>query len=47
MKKMVEETNARGATPILISRTARNIWRDGPRNWRARKTTPGKIETVR
>ena len=29
MKKMVEETKAKGATPILISLTARNIWKEG------------------
>lgn len=29
MKKMVEETKAKGATPILISLTVRNIWKEG------------------
>ena len=29
MKKMVDETKAKGATPILISLTVRNIWKDG------------------
>jgi lysophospholipase L1-like esterase len=29
MKKMVEEAKAKGATPILISLTVRDIWKDG------------------
>jgi lysophospholipase L1-like esterase len=29
MRKMIAETKARGATPILLSLTVRNIWKDG------------------
>ena len=29
MRKMVEDTKARGATPIVLSLTVRNIWKDG------------------
>jgi lysophospholipase L1-like esterase len=29
MRKMVEETKAKGATPIMLSLTVRNIWTDG------------------
>ncbi len=29
MRKMVNETRAKGATPILFSLTVRNIWKDG------------------
>jgi len=29
MRKMVEETKSRGATPIMLSLTVRNIWTDG------------------
>lgn len=29
MRKMIADTKARGATPIVLSLTVRNIWRDG------------------
>lgn len=29
MRKMIEDTKARGATPIVFSLTVRNIWKDG------------------
>ena len=29
MRKMVTETKAKGATPILLSPTVRNVWKDG------------------
>ncbi len=29
MRKMIDDTRAKGATPILLSPTVRNIWKDG------------------
>ena len=29
MRKMIAETKAKGATPIVLSMTARNVWKDG------------------
>ncbi|MCE5186261.1 MAG: rhamnogalacturonan acetylesterase [Planctomycetaceae bacterium] len=29
MRKMIDETKAKGATPIVLSMTARNYWKDG------------------
>lgn len=29
MRKYIEETKARGATPILLTPTIRNLWKDG------------------
>ncbi len=29
MRKMIADTQAKGATPIMLSLTVRNIWKDG------------------
>lgn len=33
MRKMIADTRERGATPVLLSLTARNLWKDGRLEW--------------
>ena len=47
MRKMIEDTRAKGATPIVLTLTVRNIWHDGRIERGSGRFSPWAAETAR